>query len=185
MIGASVIRHSWTHFHALRADRRGVALIEFAFTVPILLTMYIGSAELCNGIGAQRKVTTTTRALADLTSQYTVINNAELSQIAAASAQIMAPYNVSVGYQLTITQVKIDGASVAKVDWSYAQGTTPLTVGDNVTMDAALRQPNTYMLVAQVQYIYTPRLGQAFSKPITMRDTIFMSPRGSDFITRI
>ena len=185
MTRLSILRMTAARFFALREDRRGVALIEFAFTVPILLTMYIGSAELCNGIGAQRKVTTTTRALADLTSQYTVLSNTDLAQIASASTQIMAPYDTSVGYRLTITQVKIDGASVAKVDWSYAQGTTPLTTGDNVTMDAALRQPNTYMLVAQVQYIYTPRLGSAFSKPITMRDTIFMVPRASDFVTRL
>ena len=171
---------------ALRDDRRGMALVEFAFTVPILLTAYLGGTELTNAIGCFRKVTTTARAMADLTSQFTVVTNANLADIANASSQVMAPYPSGTKLSLTISQIKIDASRVATVDWSYGKNATALTPGTAVTMDISLRQPSSYILMAKVSYNYQPMFGTGtqYFTARTMTDTIYMSPRDSDFITR-
>ncbi|NDU79348.1 pilus assembly protein, partial [Actinomadura sp. DSM 109109] len=59
-------------------DERGIALVEFALSVPLLLLMFIGSYQLTDAISAYRKVTTATRAIADLSSQYTTVSNSDL-----------------------------------------------------------------------------------------------------------
>ena len=50
-------------------DRRGLAAIEFAMIVPIMLVMFFGTVELSSGVAVDRKVTLVARTLSDLTSQ--------------------------------------------------------------------------------------------------------------------
>ena len=60
------IRKTWRrakHF-ALRLvdDRRGVAAIEFAMIVPIMLVMFFGTVEFSSGVAVDRKVSLVARA---------------------------------------------------------------------------------------------------------------------------
>ena len=53
----------------LSADRRGIAAIEFAVIVPLMLVMFFGTVEFSSGVAVDRKVTLMARTLSDLTSQ--------------------------------------------------------------------------------------------------------------------
>ena len=53
----------------LSQDCRGVAAIEFAMIVPIMLVMFFGTVEFSSGVAVDRKVTLMARTLSDLTSQ--------------------------------------------------------------------------------------------------------------------
>ena len=48
-------------------DRRGASAIEFALIAPLMLGLYIGCVEISDGVAADRKVTLTAGALANLT----------------------------------------------------------------------------------------------------------------------
>ena len=53
-----------THFaRRLVNDRRGVAAIEFAMIVPIMLVLFFGTVEFSSGIAAERKVSLMARTL--------------------------------------------------------------------------------------------------------------------------
>ena len=56
-------------------DRRGTSAVEFAMLLPLLLTLYLGTFEISQGIGINRKVTLTTRTVADLASQVSSISD--------------------------------------------------------------------------------------------------------------
>ena len=103
----------------LASDKRGLALVEFALSIPVLLILFIGGYQVSDAISAYRKVTTTTRAIGDLTSQYSSVTDSDLDSILLASQQIMYPYSY-VNAQLTITQVKIDSTGHPTVSWSRA-----------------------------------------------------------------
>ena len=74
------------------SNTEGMAAVEFAMILPLMLTLYLGAAELSQGIGADRKVTMTARTVADLVSQVTSINNADMTNSLNAAAAVMAPF---------------------------------------------------------------------------------------------
>ena len=44
-------------------DARGAVMIEFAFALPVLLTMYLGGYVICDMVDCNRKVTIAARSL--------------------------------------------------------------------------------------------------------------------------
>ena len=62
--------------------------------LPLMLTLYLGTVEISQGIGADRKVTLTARTVADLVSQVSSINNADMTNSLNAAAAVMAPFPV-------------------------------------------------------------------------------------------
>ncbi len=174
----------------LASDKRGASLIEFALVLPFLVTLYIGSYQVSDAISAYRKVTITTRALADLTSQATSVTYADLSSFLDASQQIMAPYKVS-NARLSITQVKIDNDGNATVDWSCGKnirnscgmGISGLTPGSAFNLPANIKVAGTSLIVASVDYSYAPVAAGSIIGSIPMHDQIILSPRSSQTIT--
>ena len=164
-------------------DRRAVSSIEFAILLPLLLTLYLGSAEVTQGIAIKRKVTLTAHAVADLATQYTAINNADMTNILNAASAIIAPY-ASAGLQATVSEIAVDAQGQATVAWSDSLNGTALTVGQSVTVPTALAVPNTYLILGQAQYSYSPTFGYVLTNALTLSDQIFLLPRQSASVTR-
>ena len=163
---------------ALRSDSSGVALTEFAFALPLMVLMYLGGYQLCDAISAYRKVTTSTRALADVTSQYTSVTPTDLDTVLAASQQVMSPYSLG-NAKLVISQIKIDKDRTATVDWSRGKNVDPLVAGSPFTVPDSIRVANTWMLVAQIQYRYRLSVAPGLIGDIPMKDVILMMPRAT------
>lgn len=165
----------------LRRDTRGVSAVEFALVLPFLVLLYLGGYQLSDAIAAQRKVTTTTRAIVDLTSRYTTVTNADLDMILNASRQIMAPYPTT-NASMTISQISIDKDGKGTVDWSRPLHGKALVVGDTFDVPTEIQQPNTTILVAATSYLYVPVVARTLVGDIPMREQIIMSPRASNSI---
>jgi Flp pilus assembly protein TadG len=162
---------------SFKRDRDGASAVEFAILAPLLITLYFGCVEITDGIAADRKVTLTAGALANLTSQSQTISADGMTNILNASAAIIKPYSVG-NLAATITCLKIDGAGIVKVKWSATLNGTARTDGATVTLpDAALAVPNTYLVWSEVSYNYTPVVGYTITGTIPLADQMFMSPR--------
>ena len=164
-------------------DRRGVSAVEFAILLPVMMTLYLGSVEGSQGIAAQRKVTLTAHALADLATQYTDITNADMSNVLAAGSAIIAPYSAA-NLQEVVSELSIDASGQATVVWSDTLGGTALTAGTVVSIPASLAVPNTFLIYAQVQYSYNPTYGYVMNSTMTLSDQSYMMPRQSTSIAR-
>jgi Flp pilus assembly protein TadG len=164
------------------ADRRGIAAVEFAMLLPMMLTLYLGSVEVSTGVAVNRKVTLTTRALADLTSQYTDVTDADMSNILNASSDIIAPYLS--GLSAVVSELSIDANGNTTVAWSDTLNGTARSVGEAVTLPASLVVPNTYLILAEVSYSYNPSFGYVLTHTMTLSDHIYMRPRQSTSIQR-
>ena len=167
----------------LAADERGVSAVEFAMLLPLMLTLYLGSVELSQGIGAQRKVTVTSRTICDLVSQVASVNNTDMTNALNASSAIMAPFPTS-NLKVTVSSVKIDAAGKATVDWSDSFNGTARAKGSTVTLPAALNVANTSLIWSEAQYNYKPVIGYVMTGTLTLTDQIYMRPRVSDTVTR-
>ena len=164
----------------LTVDRGGTVLIEFAMAFPVLILLYLGTYAMSDAIACNRKVTVTARALTDLATRYPALTEAEALKILNASAQALSPFDSSKA-MITLSEVQVTSTTQAKVIWSRALNGTQLTNNQVVTIPTDMAPVNTYMIIGQVSYDYTPPVKLAsFGGDLTLRDSIVMLPRVSD-----
>jgi Flp pilus assembly protein TadG len=168
----------------LAGDSKGIAAVEFALLVPLMLTLWLGSVELSQGIAADRKVTMTARTIADLVSQVQSIGNSDMTNSLNAAAAVMAPYS-STNLKVTVSSITIDANGKATVDWSETLNGTARAKGSTVTLPAALAVPSTSLIWSEVQYAYTPTIGYVVTSTLTLKDQSYMRPRLSNSVTRV
>ena len=162
---------------SFKRDRDGASAVEFAILAPLLITLYFGCVEITDGIAADRKVTLTAGALANLTSQSQTITADGMTNILNASAAIIKPYSVG-NLAATITCLKIDAEGTAKVQWSATLNGTARTAGSSVTFpSSALAAPSSSLVWSEVSYNYTPVVGYTITGTLPLADQMFMSPR--------
>ncbi len=165
-------------------DQQGTSAVELAMILPILLTFYLGVVEVSQGIGIDRKVTLTTRTAADLVSQVTSINNADMNNLLAASIAVIAPYDPA-PLKVTVSLVTIDSSGNAKVTWSDTLNGSKRAVGSSVALPTALKVPNSSLVWSEVSYAYKPTIGYVISGILNLSDQIYMRPRLSETINRV
>ena len=163
-------------FQNFKRDSRGVSAVEFALLSPRMIGLYLGSVELSDGIGIDRKVTLTAGAIANLSAQVSTISSSDMTDILKASSAIMAPYSTST-LKITVSCVNIDSNKNAKVKWSETQNGTKRGVGTTLTLPSALAVANTQLLFSEVSYDYKPIIGDVITGTLTLSDKMYMSPR--------
>jgi Flp pilus assembly protein TadG len=160
----------------IRADNRGVSAVEFAFILPIMLTLYFGGVELSQVIAADRKTTLVARTISDLVAQGTIINNAEMGNIMSASVAVATPYPVN-NLRIVVSSIDIDNNRRATVTWSDTCRGTRRAIGSVITLPNGLDQPNSSIVLAEVSYAHTPTVGYVLTNTINVSDRIYMRPR--------
>jgi Flp pilus assembly protein TadG len=167
----------------LAADRSGVAAVEFALLVPVVIVVYLGGFEVMEAATVSRKLTDTTVQIANVTSQYTSMNSIDVGNVLGASSQIMTPYATN-NLSIVLSQVTVQDSGVGLVVCSQGyQGGVALTSGTTVTMPAGFQTKDASYILVQTTYAYQPVIGGAFIQPITMTNQIFMLPRSVSTIT--
>ena len=116
-------------------DRRGVSALEFSFILPLMIALYLGCIEIGNGMSAQFKTTLAARTVADLSSQYTTINNATMTSILGASSAVMTPFS-SANAVVIVSEITNDNKGNATITWSDALNGTAHPAGSSVTLPA-------------------------------------------------
>jgi Flp pilus assembly protein TadG len=165
-------------------DRYGMAAVEFAMILPLMLTMFIGTVEVAQGLSTDRKIGLVARAAADLTSQSTSINNSEMTNILNAASSIMSPFSMT-PLKLKVTAVNINATGQATVAWGDALNTTKRVTGSSVTIPSGIAVPNTQVIWGEIEYDYDPTFGYVLFSVITLREENFVRPRQSATITRV
>jgi Flp pilus assembly protein TadG len=164
-------------------DSRGVSAVEFALLLPLMLTLYLGGAEVSQAIGASRKVTLVSRTVADLTSQSSTLSTPQMTGILDASAAVLSPYSGN-SLKVTVSQVKIDANGAATIEWSDTLRGTKHGVGSSVVLPPALKVPNTWLIWTEAEFTYKPTIGYVVTGSLPLKDQMYMRPRLSDKVTR-
>jgi len=179
-------------------SRRGVAALEFAMIMPVILLLFLGTFDAGNGIAIYAKVRAATYALGAITNQYSdgsataltpPISTSTMTTITSATTAILAPYSSSPA-TVVVSQIKATSATQATVNWSYSP-----TAGQALTQNHAFTLPTgfvanscgtgvsssnpCYLIYAQVSYTFTPTFGAFLTGPISLSDSIYTTPRVS------
>ena len=157
-------------------DCGGLAAIEFAFILPLMLVLFFGTNEFSQGVAVDRKVTIMARTLADLTSQNTSVTTTQLNNFFAASTAVMTPYPAG-PVRATLSELYVDPNTLqARVQWSV--GAVARSVGSNVTIPTRLQIGGTYLILAEVTYQYVPTIGYVMAPGgINLSEAAYTRPR--------
>jgi Flp pilus assembly protein TadG len=164
-------------------DERGVAAVEIALLLPLMVSLYLGVVQLSQAVAARSNVTLTARTISDLVSRVSTINDADMTNALNASAAVMAPFPVG-KLKVTVSSVNIDANGKATISWSDTLNGSARAVGSVVTLPTALNVASTSLIWAEVQYAYTPAIGYVITGTLALKDQMFMGPRVSNSVAR-
>jgi len=180
-------------FHIVRRlspftrDTRGMAAVEFAIIVPMMLTIFFGTIEISNGVTVDRKLTLAARTLSDLISQGTKATNTDIDNAFKMGGTILTPYSAS-PLQQRISAIDIDDKGVATVAWTDSYNVSSMKAlqkGDVVSIPDALRVNNTQLILGEVVYKYKPAVGYIMGQEgVTLTDSTYTRPRQSAKVDR-
>jgi Flp pilus assembly protein TadG len=179
-------------------DRSGVAALEFALIVPLLLMLYFVTMEVSQAIETNKKVGRVASMAADLVTQQQDIYKADVEGIMRIGESTLQPYNRSVP-SITLTAIEVTDETTPKVlvvwsrklvNGSFSAGPakgTPTTIPD------ALKIKGSFLVRAESSLAYAPvitwtaqqkttlGLTSAFDG-ISMKETYYLRPRMSTSI---
>lgn len=177
-------RGVWRKASRFWSDCRGIAAVEFALIMPILLVMYFVTMEASQAIETSKKVSRIGSMVADLVTQQTSVVEADVKAIMQIGSVTLQPYSRS-DPTITVTAIQItpDGAK-AMVVWSRKLVNGVLSAGatGETTVPATLRVANTFLIRVESNLVYEPVIELAINSafnPINMGETYFLRPRRS------
>ncbi|MEM7214047.1 MAG: TadE/TadG family type IV pilus assembly protein [Pseudomonadota bacterium] len=171
-------------------DKKGVAAVEFALIVPILLLLFIGTLEISLAVAVDRKVSRISSSVADLITQGDSYNKAGLDQLTDIATRIMLPYGDVV--QISVVAINIDSNGIPRVAWSYGRnGGAKPAPGTLFPVPTNIANPDTFLISSEVTTNHAP----AFSfltfdgsnlkfddTAIPLGEQMFLRPRKGDDI---
>lgn len=168
-------------------SREGVAAVEFALILPIMLTLYLGSIEASRLISVDRRVTLVAGALGDLIArQQTSITAATVTSYMNLTKDMMAQAGTGIPKQTVSLVYLKDG--VSSVVWSSAQGGATARAEDSAFPFATTDQiktlvPDGYVVVSEVSYSYAPLLDLFFKSSFELYHRGVYLPRFGNIIS--
>ena len=177
-----------THGQALARfmrDTRGIAAVEFAYVVPVILLMLVGTVEASRAVSMDRRLALVTSMIADLVAREEKMTAADVNAIYNIVSQTMSPFDSS-SLKVSIIPVKAspNDAAMTRV---YA-GTTnrPSLHGasqpakcSSYTLSSGLTGKGASVVVVETSYEYKPVFLNYIFGTATWTDKAVAAPRNS------
>lgn len=195
---ASRAAASGRHADAARRSRRfirsvdGIAAVEFALILPLMLVIYLGLVEMSRGLRAAQKLDLVAHTLADLSAQQltggdasgqAALTEADIQSIFSAATAIMSPLPAA-NLKMTISQVEIYSPSAnawkAKVNWSVAKNSAQKRACGDLSVAGSGVRPVSYTTMPAS---YTTASGgvNPVTGPVIVADVIYTYSPGLSF----
>jgi Flp pilus assembly protein TadG len=150
-------------------EEKGVAILEFALIVPVLLLIYFGTVELTSLMRNLRKIDILSRTIGDTLSQRTMPTATEVNDVFQVAPIVLAPFDSS-GVQLTVSAVGVLGDAETgplQICSSVAASGSPVRAagaGAPVAEADRIQPKGTRLLLVEISAPYKPVAGSAFFK---------------------
>ena len=191
-----------------KSSNDGIAAVEFALIVPIMLAMFIGVVEMSQAITVDRRVSHVAASTADLVARQRQITSTTLDGYMQIINQLLSPYAAG-PLKLTVSNVYNTAAAKTthRLCWVYQHGggantglggTGPRTTGNYTGLPTGVLDETTggtSVVVVEVRYLYQPvmfvrstsvhgaNVGSFIGAAgINMTETFYLKPRLSESI---
>jgi len=182
------------HLRVFRREERGLAAVEFALILPVMITMFFGMAELSLAIFARTDTGQVASTVSDLVAQKSSLASADVTTVYNAANTLLYPYYPNMDSNppsIRISSVIYDtvgkSTSVGKVAWSCVQAGNAAFPS---TGDKAVRSTNSSfdlkknllssgssVIVAEVPYTYKSTSLKYVVPQFVMSDQFITKPR--------
>jgi Flp pilus assembly protein TadG len=180
-----MIRFLRTRLRRFPHAKSGVAALEFALIAPMMIFLLLGTVELIDALGADRRAENVAASISDVVSRDTAISNAEVTGLWSAINVLMFP-DTAATMDVRVTSVMISSATAANVTWSEVHNNfTQLAVNAPVTLPAAMMVPGTSVIMTEVVEHYTPPLNILYTGTFPILHTAYRRSRLVDPIPRV
>ncbi len=168
-----------------RNDTGGVSAIEFAFVAPVMALIFFGCLEVSELLAVDRRVTNAASTLGDLVARDDQITNPEMNDIFAATDFIFQPLDTA-NRSMRVTSVYLTTDNKTRVRWSDSRGTglEALQAESLYTLPTGVMTGGQSVVVAEVQFGYSSRVGYVISNEQTLGDVFYLKPRRNAEVIR-
>jgi Flp pilus assembly protein TadG len=160
----------------LGQDRRGMAAIEFALTVPVAFGLYLATVEVTNLARAKTKFGAVAGSMAALVAEQNPIGPGVMTaDFCTGEGYAMAPFSAT-SLQIQVDSVTNVGGAITDA-WTKKCGT--LSNAANAVTLASSLVPNAgnSVIVVQTQYTYSAPISYLLPTTATFTGTGYAWPR--------
>ena len=165
---------------AKAANKDGLAAVEFALLLPVMITLFFGVVEVSLALACRADVTNVASTAADLVAQESALTSTDVSNVWSALNAILYPYDTSLA-KVTLSSINYDTSTNSltsgKVAWSCGKNATARTVGATVTLPAGLMVANGSVIMSEITYNYTSPTTKIVTGTKVMTNTFYTKPR--------
>lgn len=167
---------------SLACDTRGVAAVEFALLAPLMLVLYFGMVELCQGYMAQKRADHVASMVADLAAQESDVTKAELADYFAIGDLIMKPFS-SATLKQRVSSVTRISSTTYRVDWSQTKGMTQPLQASQAGIPSNMLANGESVIIGESFYTYDSVFKSFLPKPIIFQPRTYLRPRTVELVT--
>ena len=158
----------------IKKKEEGVAVLEFAMAVPVIVTLLMGTIDLVTYVIAHQRISRAAYTMSNLLTQMDKgLKEAQVSDMMLALNRVSDPYDIALNGKATMTAIigiGTDGAAPDsyKVAWKrcYGAGSGSSSYGaENTTVAQSAFPVNTIvtssqiLIVTEITYDFEPMLG--------------------------
>jgi Flp pilus assembly protein TadG len=168
----------------------GVALVELALILPILLVILSGAIEMSRYIWIQHKILRLTAEISDLVTQSRNMSATEMNVLFNAADYIIHPFDIGANGIIIVSSVSGTGEDPPQVNWrqcgagnlavagSVGLAGTTATIPNGLDVD-----PLDNIIIAEVYYDYKPLIFDSIVESTQISRAAIHSPRISALIS--
>ncbi|MBA4174129.1 MAG: hypothetical protein C0511_16105 [Hyphomicrobium sp.] len=153
----------------IATDSSGVAAVEFAFVLPILAVMLLGTVEVARAVDADRRFGNATAMTTDLIAREQEIDTADLDGMMQAITHLMRPYDAAtLSLGVIAVRAPITVGQQPRVEWSYSHnGKTVPAKCATYALPNNLVSPGGRVIVVETTYQFAPLFVNWDENPLT------------------
>jgi Flp pilus assembly protein TadG len=173
-------------------DKSGVAAVEFVFIAPLIITLWLGTMEISQGIEINKKVGRSASMIGDIITQTEAMNVTDVDDVLKIGAAVLQPYQRDKP-TITVAEIYVSASSVAKIVWSRKNAKGVFSAGPaantvvTTTLPPNLLIPDTYLIKSETSLEYLPVTSWSIRKnktgpqgsyaSVNMHEVYYLRPR--------
>jgi Flp pilus assembly protein TadG len=162
----------------------GNVAVEFALSVPVLLFLMLGSAEMARFVLLHQKMDRVATTVSDLVARAETISESQIDDIFTAAGQVADPFDLAALGVVFVSSVNNPDGEGATIAWqrsgggSYSASSELGAEGDtpNLPPDFEVREGET-AIISEVFYDFSPFLSEMIVQPRVIYRNAHHRPR--------
>lgn len=162
-------------FGRILGDEQGIAALEFALVLPVMVLLLMGMVEVRGAVEAYGKALSATQTVADLTSRADSQTTATMNMITSAAQRVLDPLPSGadrLGIRVVSIGIATNGTPTQL--WSYSSGGS--TDAPNLESARGLANPGESVVMVSLSYTHLPLVNDIIGT-ITTHETAWSRPR--------